>query len=73
MTKVSSLILTGIPTPYMLDQLILDSITYRMSIKRSNHNQYVDCDCMDGKFAMQNPPGPSQSTELILAIEKLFR
>ena len=52
MTKVSSLILTGIPTPYMLDQLILDSITYRMSIKRSNHNQYVDCDCMDGKFAM---------------------
>ncbi len=27
----------------------------------------------DGKFAMQNPPSSSQSTELILAIEKLFR
>ena len=27
----------------------------------------------DGKIAMQNPPSPLQSTELILAIEKLFK
>ena len=27
----------------------------------------------DGKFALQNAPGPLQSTELILAIEKLLR
>ena len=27
----------------------------------------------DGKFAIQNPPSPSQSTQLVLEIEKLFK